>query len=236
MRPAGVTRLALAVAAGCADIEAPISLEYGRLTEDHEAGGASGCAAVHDAHRGDVALSSASPRVSRSLRAGAGSVRFDFAAEPAVVEGGATLTLTASARTQAAFCGNECPSSGSDGTSRFVWRGAVSLPSPRSYRVRIAFDAWRETDLSPLRFAGECQVETPWRAPVVVESGRQSREVDAPAGTATIALNCQPVGPSAFAHLACYGAPRAGAPSLSDIPSVMDVRLTVRFTFTPKPE
>jgi len=168
-----ITLFVLALA-GCAE-EAPIGLSYGTLTEDHEAGGASGCTEVRDVHRGDVALSSALPRVSRSLRAGAGAVRFDFAAEPVVTDGTSTLTLTATARTEATFCGNECPSSGSDATARFTWRGAVSLPSARGYSVRIDFDAWRESDLGPSRFAGECRIETPWRVPIVIEVGPDAR-------------------------------------------------------------
>lgn len=221
---------------GCADVEGPIGLSYGTLTEDHVAARSWGCTAdrqVRNVIQGDVALSSAMPGVSRELLADEGKVRFDFAVEPVVTEGGATLTLTATARTEATYCGTGCPGSGA--IARFSWRGAVALPSPRGYRVRVTVDAYRETDLWPNRYGGECLVETPWRSPIVVESGRQSRDVDAPAGTATVALNCQPIMDRAFAQVACFGARFEGAPVLSNTPGTVDARLTVRFVFTPKP-
>lgn len=231
-----VSALLVAVASACADVDPPVTFTYGTLTEENEAVRAWGCGPVaraRDAWQGDVALSSTMPRVSRELLAEEAAVRFDFAAEPVVTGGGATLTLTATARAEAAFCGTGCE--GSNGTARFSWSGLVSLPSPRGYRVVIAVDAWRENDLVPSRFAGECRIETPWRVPFVVESGRQSRDVDAPSGVATVVLDCQPADRSAFANVGCYGAPRSGAPALNGLPSAVDARLTVRFTFTPKP-
>lgn len=230
------TVMTVVATARCADVDAVTSLSLGTLTEHHEAVRAWGCgpgARTRDARQGDLALSTAMPRVSRELLAEEARVRFDFAAEPVVTEAGATLTLTATARVEGAYCGTGCD--GSNGTARFSWSGSVSLPSPRGYRVRADVDAWRENDLVPNRFAGECRIHTPWRVPIVVESGRQSREVDAPPGVAVITLDCQTADRSAFANVACYGAPRSGAPALSDLPSTMDARVTVRFTFTPKP-
>jgi hypothetical protein len=220
---------------GCADVEAPVGLSYGTLTEDHVAARSRGCTAdrqIRNVLQGDVVLSSSMPGVSRELLADEGKVRFDFAAEPVVAEGGATLTLTATARTEATYCGTGC--SGSEATARFSWRGLVTLPSSRSYSVRVMVDAYRETDISPVRFGGECLVETPWRSPIVVESGRQSRVVDASAGAATIALNCRPIADRAFAQVSCFGAEIEGAPSRSNTPATVDARLTVRFVFTPK--
>jgi hypothetical protein len=205
---------ALALAAlGCEGT--PIALGYGTLTEDHRAENVVGCGADERTivdRRGATALSAAQHGVSRRLQAdGEARVSFDFDVTQEVLEDAATLTLAAGARIENDRCGTGCE--GASGRVQFVWTGAVSLPpAPRGYAVRVTVHAERDTSMGPRLFLGQCTVETPWRPAITVEAGDAVREVDAPAGEATIRVGCDRRDNTHYISLGCVGAATSDPP------------------------
>jgi hypothetical protein len=214
-----------------------IGLDYGALTEDHEATATHRCnptVQTEDAVRGTVPLDAARHGVSRQLMDVGARATFDFDVAPVVTDAAATLTLSARARVDDEVCGSGCEGAGAG--TRFSWTGTVTLPPfERGYAVRVAFEASRETDRGPRNFQGECAIETPWRAPIVIENGSQTREVDAPPGVAAITLRCTTPERYTFAGLACFGVGNSRPPSQNDLSSWMTASLTVRLSFSPRP-
>jgi len=215
----------------------PIGLDYGALTEDHEATATRHCnptEQTEDSVRGTLPLSASRHGVSRQVMDTGARATFDFDVAPVVSGDRATLTLTARARVEDDVCGTGCEGAGAG--TRFSWTGTVTLPpSERGYAVGVAFEAARETDLGPRNFQGECAIETPWRAPIVIEAGSQSRDVDAPPGVASITLRCNTPERYTFAGLACFGVGNSGSPSQNRLSSWMTASVTVRFTFAQRP-
>ena len=228
----------LALGACSGGVDPPrIGLDYGALTEDHEATATRRCnptVQTEDAVRGTLPLSASRHGVSRQVMDTGARATFDFDVAPVVTDDAATLTLSARARVEDDVCGSGCEGAGAG--TRFSWTGAVTLPpAARGYAVRVAFEASRETDLGPRNFQGECAIETPWRAPIVIENGSQARDVDAPPGVASITLRCTTPERYTFAGLACFGAGNSGPPSQNHLSSWMTASLTVRFSFAPRP-
>jgi hypothetical protein len=223
---------ALAAAlAGCGDPAPGVVFGHGSLTEAHLAGRTFGCGPderVESQWAGTTALSAAQPGVSRRLRADVARVDFDLDVAPAVTGPGAgSITLTASARAEDNVCGTGCEGAGA--YARFAWSVPVSLPPlAQGYAVRVAVHAEHGSSRGVDQFVGQCAIVTPWRPDIVVEAGDSVRDFDAPAGEATIRVECDRVMYTGFAYLGCYGTGSASPPEALGLDSWVTASMRVR--------
>lgn len=229
-RPWGLGALAAALA-GCGDPAPVVVFGYGELTEDHLAGRAFGCPPdqhVKSAHAGTLALSAAQHSVSRRLRADVALADFDLDVASAVTGPNAgSITLTASARAEDNVCGTGCEGAGAH--ARFAWTAPVSLPPlAQGYAVRVTVHAEHDSSRGDPWFHGECVIVTPWRPDIVVESGDSVRDFDAPAGEATVRVQCGRAMASGFADVGCFGAGSSSPPEAQGLDSWVTASLRVR--------
>lgn len=220
--------------AGCGGGAPAISLGYGTLAEDHVAAIAWGCSPeqrMESVHQESTALSPSQRSVSRRLTSGVALATFEFDVDVApAAERSAALTLTANARAEDNRCGTGCE--GAAAITSFTWTGAVVLPpAPEGYAVRVRVQAGRTTSRGEGRYSGECAVETPWRPPIVVESGDSTRDFEAPAGEATVRVVCERTPSLSFAQLSCFGAPTSAPPESQGLDGWVSASLRVRFEF-----
>lgn len=226
-----------AAVAGCGDPAPGVVFGYGTLTEEHLAERAFGCGAherVTSAYAGTLALSAAQHGVSRRQRADVARADFDLDVAPAVTGPGAgSITLTASARAEDNVCGTGCEGAGAH--VRFAWTAAVSLPPlAQGYAVRVTVHAEHDTSRGDAWFQGECVIVTPWRPDIVVEAGDSVRDFDAPAGEASIRVQCGRVMASGFANIGCFGVESPSPPEALGLSSWVSASLRVRFDVRPR--
>jgi hypothetical protein len=217
--------------AGCGDPAPGVVFGYGSLTEDHLARRVFGCGpdrVVASPLQGTTALTAAQPGVMRRLRADVARMDFDFNVAPAVTGAGAgSITVTASARVEDNVCGTGCE--GASAAARFAWSAPVSLPPlAQGYAVRVTVHAEHGSSRGGDQFSGECAIVTPWRPPIVVESGDSVRDFDAPAGGATIRVECDRIVFGGLAAIGCFGAGSASPPEVLGMDSWVTASLRVR--------
>jgi len=144
------------------------------------------------------------------------------AAQPA----GATTTraLTFSAGVDRA-CGFDC--AGGSAAVAFRWSGTLTIPAG-TRRVRVVADTASDTERGPQGTGSVCVIETPSRAPIVLDAPHLERDLPATVGTAAVRIDCTRGMFGEFASLSCFGAPNPPDPARVS-PTWATRTLTVRF-------
>jgi hypothetical protein len=144
----------------------------------------------------------------------------------------AALTLNFAAGV-ARRCGQHC--AGGEARAALRWEGTLTLPATApEWDVRFTISALHTAPDRVEVPAGQCVIETPWRAPIVIDAASLERTVTAPAGVATLRVVCDsPMPPRGLVAVACIGAPR-DPPPLEVSPAWIEGRLTIRMEATPR--
>lgn len=222
------------VVVGCADpapaaTSTAATFACGSIVVDLRADHRAGCP-VSDWHRESVAETVALREGGAGydnaveLDANQATLHASCVAAPA----GPSVTGTLAFRSRAdRVCGFGCE--GGAASARFRWAGTLTVPSPASaWRARVVADTVIDTARGPKAVGAVCTIETPWRAPIVVDAPHLERELQATEGAATVRVECHPDEPQGFTSLACIGAPNPPRPDETS-PEWFVRTLTVRF-------